>query len=64
MLVDPGIFRILVQIDIFMHIKSYSESMVYSAIFRTIDVFSQFQTHYSGTTQEQFMLNMLTLNLI
>ena len=63
-LADSGIFRILVQIDIFMYIKSYSELMVYSDIFRTIGIFSQFQARYSGITQEQFMLNMLTLNLI
>ena len=30
--------------------------MVYSGIFRTIDLFSQFQARFSGITQEQFML--------
>ena len=45
-----------------MYIKSYSEPVVYSGIFRTIDIFSQFQARNSGTTQEQFMINMLTLN--
>ena len=38
-----------------MYIKAYSELMVYSGIFRTIDLFSQFQARYSGITQEQFM---------
>ena len=55
-LADPGIFRILEQLDIFMYIKAYSELMVYSRIFRTIDIFSQFQARYSGITQDQFML--------
>ena len=63
-LADSGIFRILAQIDIFMYIKSYSEPMVYSGIFGNIDIFSQFQARYSGITHDQFMLNMLTLNLI
>ena len=58
---DSGIFRILAQLDIFMYIKGYSEPMVYSSIFRTTDIFSQFQAHYSGITHEQFMH---TLNLI
>ena len=39
-----------------MYIKAYLELMVYSGIFRTIDLFSQFQARYSGITQEQFML--------
>ena len=39
-----------------MHIKAYSELMVYSGIFRAIDLFGQFQARYSGITQEQFML--------
>ena len=43
-LVDSGIFRILAQLDMFKYIKSYSELMAYSAIFRTADIFSQFQT--------------------
>ena len=30
--------------------------MAYSAIFRTIDIFSQFQARSSGITQDQFML--------
>ena len=29
--------------------------MAYSGIFRTVDIFIQFQTRYSGITQEQFM---------
>ena len=37
--------------------------MVYSGKFKTVDIFSQFQACYSGFTQEQFMLDMLTLNL-
>ena len=41
---DSGIFRILVQLDIFMYNKTYSEPMLYSGIFRTDDIFSQFQT--------------------
>ena len=43
-LADSGIFRILVQLDMFMNIKAYSELMAYSDIFRTVDIFSQFQT--------------------
>ena len=35
-----------------MYIKEYSEHTAYSGIFRTIDIFSQFQAHYSGTIQE------------
>ena len=38
-----------------MYIKEYLEYMVYSGIFRTVDIFSQFQARYSGFTQEQFM---------
>ena len=38
-----------------MYIKAYSDDMAYSGIFRTADIFSQFQAHYSGITQEQFM---------
>ena len=38
------IFRILAQLHMFMYIKAYSELMTYSAIFRTVDIFSQFQT--------------------
>ena len=46
---------------IFIYIKGYSESMAYSSIFRSIDIFSQFQTRYSGITQEQFLhiLNLI-----
>ena len=36
-------FRILAQLDLFMYIKAYSEPMAYSAIFRTVDIFSQFK---------------------
>ena len=43
-LVDSGIFRILAQLDMFIYIKAYSEPMAYSAIFRTVDIFRQFQT--------------------
>ena len=44
-----------------MYIKAYSEYMAYSGIFRMVDIFSQFQTRYSGITQEQFMhiLNLI-----
>ena len=52
--------NIQAQLDIFMYIKAYSEYMAYSGIFRTVYIFSQFQTHYSGITQ-QFMR---ILNLI
>ena len=38
-----------------MYIKEYLEYMVYSGIFRTVDISSQFQARYSGFTQEQFM---------
>ena len=48
---NSGIFRILAQLDIFMHIKAYSEPMVYSGIFGTIDIFRQFQVRYSVITQ-------------
>ena len=44
-----------------MYIKAYLEYMTYSGIFRTVDLFSQLQAHYSGITQEQFMQ---ILNLI
>ena len=43
-LVDSGICRILAQLNMFMYIKAYSEPMTYSAIFRTVDIFNQFQT--------------------
>ena len=58
---DSGMFRVLKQWDIFIYIKAYSEHMAYSGIFRTIDIFSQFQARYSGVTQEQFMhiLNLI-----
>ena len=38
-----------------MYIKAYRKPMAYSGIFRTGDIFSQFQVHYSGITQEQFI---------
>ena len=38
-----------------MYIKTYSEYMAYSGIFRTGDIFSQLQANYSGITQEQLM---------
>ena len=46
-LADSGILRFLAQLDIFIYIKAYSEPiepMAYSGIFRTVDIFSQFQT--------------------
>ena len=43
-----------------MYVKAYSEYMGCSGIFRTGDIFSQIQAHYSGITQEQFM-NILNL---
>ena len=43
-LVDSGILRVLAQLDMFMYIKAYSELTAYSDIFRTADLFSQFQT--------------------
>ena len=52
---DSGIFRILAQLDILMYIKAYSDPKAYSGIFITIDIFSQFQSRYSGISQEQFM---------
>ena len=42
-LAESGIFRILPELNIFMYIKAYSETMAYSAIFRTVDTLSQFQ---------------------
>ena len=39
--------NIQAQLDIFMYIKAYLEYMIYSGIFRTGDVFSQSQVHYS-----------------
>ena len=36
-------FRILTQLDMFKYIKAYSEPIAYSAIFRTADIFSQFE---------------------
>ena len=41
---DSGILRTLPQLDIFMYIKVYSGPITYSAIFRNVDIFSQFQT--------------------
>ena len=54
-LADSAIFRILAQLDIFMFIKAYSEPMVYSGTFRTLDIFSLFQAQYSGIATEQLM---------
>ena len=44
-----------------MYIKAYSEYMAYLGIFRTGDIFSQLQAHYSSITQEQLMhiLNLI-----
>ena len=39
-----GIFRVLVQLDIFMYVKAYTKPMASSVIFRTVDILSQFQT--------------------
>ena len=33
-------------------------TQAYSSMFRTVDIFSQFQAHSSGITQEQFMHNL------
>ena len=44
-----------------MYIEAYSEYMADSGVFRTVEIFSQFQARYSGITQEQFMH---VLNLI
>ena len=51
---DLDIFRILVQLDIFMYIKAYSEPTAYSGLSRTVDIINQFHTRFSGS-QEQFM---------
>ena len=61
---SPGIFRdILIQpysqhskcytqyLGTVGHIHVYKLYMAYSGIFRTVDIFSQFQVHYSGITQ-------------
>ena len=41
--------------------KGYSEYMAYSGLFRTGDIFSQFQAHYSGITGAIYMhiLNLI-----
>ena len=44
-----------------MYIKTCSEYMAYSSIFRTADIFRQFPAHCPGITQEQFM-HILSLN--
>ena len=36
-----------------MYIIAYSEPTAYSGIFRTVDIFSQFQVRYPGITQER-----------
>ena len=46
-----------------MHIKAYSELLVYLAIFRTIGKISQFQARYSGITQDQFMLILAVIQI-
>ena len=43
-LADSNIFRVLAKLDIFMYVKSYSEPMTYSGVFRTVDIFTLFQT--------------------
>ena len=40
---DSHTFRILAQLDVFIYIMAHSESMVYSGIFRTVDIFSRFR---------------------
>ena len=49
---DPGIIKILAQLDTFMYIKAYPEPTAYSGIFRTVDILSQFQARFPGITQE------------
>ena len=49
-LADSGIFRFLAQLDIYMYIKAYSEPMAYSGIFRTVNIFSQFQTLFKSNS--------------
>ena len=49
-LADSGIFRVLAQLDIYMYIKAYSEPMAYSGIFRTVNIFSQFQTLFKSNS--------------
>ena len=44
-----------------MYIKAYLEYIVHSGIYRTGDIFNQFQVHCSEITQEQFtqILNLI-----
>ena len=42
-LADSDILGVLAQLDIFVYIKAYLEPMAYSDIFRTVDLFSQFE---------------------
>ena len=44
-----------------MYIKAYSQPLAYSSIFRTVEIFIQFQARNSGITQERFMpiLNLI-----
>ena len=35
------------QLEIFIYIEAYSEPMAYSSIFKTVDIFSQLQTHFT-----------------
>ena len=44
-----------------MYIKAYSELKAYSSLFRTVDIFSQFQAYYSCIAPKQFMhiLNLI-----
>ena len=44
-------FRILTQLDMFKYIKAYSEPIAYSAIFRTADIFSQFEILLKGNSR-------------
>ena len=39
-LADSNIFRVLAKLDIFMYVKSYSEPVTYSGVFRTVDIFT------------------------
>ena len=51
-----GIFRMIqAQLDLFMYIKAYSEPMAYSGIFRTADIFSQFQTRAIHAYSEPYL---------
>ena len=44
-------FRILTQLDMFKYTKAYSEPIAYSTIFRTADIFSQFEILLKGNSR-------------